>query len=106
MGGRGIAEPSEQELAPGAHRDLVLAVRALYRTAGFPSVRSIADGIRDGEYPALMNHQMVSEFLSGRTLSSLAKVQSLAMYLAAQQTPHRDPDETRTYFAALWDQAF
>ena len=108
MGGRGIPEPSEQELPPGLHRDLVLAVRALYRAAGFPSVRTIADGIKDGdeEFPDLMNHQLVAEFLRGRTLSTLPKVQSLAMYLAVQQTPRRDRDETRTHITALWDQAF
>lgn len=51
--------------------------------------------------PALMNHQLVSQFLSGRTLSTLPKIQSLAMYLAGQRTPRRDPS-AEVYHTPIW----
>lgn len=105
MARRGIAEPSEQELPSGAHRDVILAVHQLYRAAGFPSFRDIADAVQDGEYPALMNHQLVAEFLKGRTLSTLPKVQSFAMCLAEWPTPPGDRREASAQITSLWQAA-
>ena len=87
MGRRGIPVPNEEDTPPGPHRDLVTATHGLYWAAGWPSTRRIATDLKAGDYPSTMNHEMVSQFLRGRTLSTLQPVRSLAMLLAEWCTP-------------------
>lgn len=105
MGRRGIVMPSEREVPPCPRRDLVLAVHELYRAAGWPAARRIGAQLKDGEYPGTMNHEMVSQFIRGRTLSTLLPVRSLAMLLAELCTPARNPQEESDRIGELWQAA-
>ena len=61
-----ISMPSEATLPPGPHRDLVLALHALYRSAGLPSTRAISVAIRRRtDFPDTVSHEAVGMLLRG-----------------------------------------
>lgn len=97
--------PDERDVPPGPRRDLVMAAHELYRAAGWPSTRGMAADLQAGDFPGTMNHEMVSKFLRGRTLSTLPPVRSLAMLLAERCTPPRDPQQESARIGELWQGA-
>lgn len=109
MGRRaGIPRPNEAVVPPGPRRDLVLALHDLYEAAGWPSVARTARGLAEDEferYPAPMNHQLIAQFLHGRTIASLAQVRALAMIYADKCDPPRDYRAADEQIRILWQAA-
>jgi hypothetical protein len=74
--------PDEEQLPPGARRDLVTALHELYELAGKPPTRKISADIRDrDDLPGTLSHEGVSAVLRGaggvprwQNLESLVRV--------------------------------
>jgi hypothetical protein len=102
----GIEPPGENRLPAGPHRDLVLALHALYRGAGRPALRRIAQEINEAQdFPDTVSHETVSAILRGDGLPRWSKLESLVRQLVAWHHPNVDLDEQIERFLMLWDSA-
>ncbi|RSS75538.1 hypothetical protein EF918_24075 [Streptomyces sp. WAC06614] len=97
-----IVLPSELEIPPGPHRNLLAALHDLYRLAGFPSTRKISEAIARSEFARdSMSHQTVANILTGRRVPRWLKVEALvdALFtLARRETILHEVDR----FRSLW----
>ncbi|MFG2515507.1 hypothetical protein [Streptomyces sp. NPDC048584] len=98
-----IALPSESEISPGPHRNLLTALHDLYRLAGFPSTRVISKAITRSEFARdSMSHQTVANILTGRRVPRWLKVEALVdalLTLARRETALSEIDR----FRSLWE---
>ncbi|MFE7426450.1 hypothetical protein [Streptomyces sp. NPDC057545] len=98
-----IALPSESEIPPGPHRNLLEALHNLYRLAGFPSTRVISKVIARSEFARdSMSHQTVANILAGRRVPRWLKVEALVdalLTLARRETALSELDR----FRSLWE---
>ncbi len=98
----GISLPGKDCLPPGPHRALVEALYRLYEGAGKPSLRRIAAGITNGDFPDTVSHEKVGALLRGDGLPAWLKVECVVRQLAAWHNPRLDPDEEAARFTVLW----
>lgn len=102
----GIEPPGEDRLPAGPRRDLVLVLHDLYRGAGRPGLRRIANEIsRNHDYPDTVSHETVSAILRGEGGPRWSKLECVVRQLAAWHHPRLDPDEQVRRFLALWNAA-
>lgn len=98
-----IALPTESEVPPGPHRQLLIALHDLYRLAGFPSTREISRVIARSEFARdSMSHQTVANILTGRRVPRWLKVEALVdgfLTLARRETTPSEIDR----FRRLWE---
>lgn len=98
-----IVLPSETEVPPGPHRQLLIALHDLYRLAGFPSTRDISKVIARSEFARdSMSHQTVANILAGRRVPRWLKVEALVdglLTLARHETTLSEIDR----FRQLWE---
>lgn len=100
----GVQLPGSDELRPGPLRILTEALHDLYRAAGAPGLRTIANAVTDHERSRdTVSHQTVSALLHGADLPKWSKLESVVRVLAEQSTPRRDPTEEVRRFKHLWD---
>jgi hypothetical protein len=84
---RRIPMPGPHDVPPGPHRDLLVALHQLYRGAGLPSLRQIADAARDGDYRDTVSHEKVSAILHGCGLPRWSKLEVVVQVLADWHIP-------------------
>jgi NACHT domain/Pentapeptide repeats (8 copies) len=102
---RGIRMPDENVLPPGALRDLTATVHALYRAAGRPSVREIAQRILDNaDLRGTASHESVRAVLHGR-LTKWEVLDVVGRQLALMAHPTGNPDEVAMNLIQGWDRA-
>jgi len=100
----GVRLPGPDELPPGLSRELVEALHELYRAAGTPGLREIADTVtHDNRFRDTVSYQKVSEMLRGAGVPKWSKVEPVVRVLAEWSTPRRDPDDEAKRFKGLWD---
>ncbi|MFF7249808.1 tetratricopeptide repeat protein, partial [Embleya sp. NPDC008237] len=98
-----IGMPDEQRLPPGARRELVIALHALYTDAGRPGTRAAATAIsRRGDLPSTVSHETLSALLHGRAVPDWPRMESVVRHLAGASVRRPDPDETVLRFHDLW----
>ena len=76
--------------------------RSVRRGLGKPSLRRIATGVRDGNYPDTISHEKVNALLRGEGLPRWSKVECVVRWLAAWHNPRLSPDEVAARFNRLW----
>jgi hypothetical protein len=99
----GVTLPGEDELRPGPHRDLVVALHGLYQGAGRPALRRIAEAIGKNEgYLDTVSHERVGAMLRGTGVPGWPKVECVVRQLASWHRPSMDADEQVNRFIVLW----
>jgi hypothetical protein len=102
----GIELPGEDRLPAGPARDLVVALHELYRGAGRPGLRKIAQAVVHGHnFMDTVSHETVSDMLSGKSIPRWSKLDCVVRQLAEWNTPRLGPSETAERFLILWDAA-
>lgn len=102
----GVNLPGPEELPVGPKRALAEALQGLYRSAGAPSVRRIAQAVlEDDLFADTVSHQKVADMLHGTGVPKWSKYQPVVRVLAGWSTPRRDPDREARRFKQLWDEA-
>jgi HJR/Mrr/RecB family endonuclease len=100
----GVEPPKEAQLSPGPRRDLVLALHDLYRGAGRPGLRRIADAIRKADaFPDTVSHETASALLRGEGIPRWPKLECLVRQLSIWHHPRLDPEAQVAYFLILWN---
>jgi replicative DNA helicase len=78
--------PSEAEVPPGPHRQLLVDLHRAYAAAGRPGLRQIAEGLKaDDAAPATLNYQAVGKILNGKQLPNPRQLISLASWLFREE---------------------
>ncbi|MFJ8745811.1 hypothetical protein ACIRL2_41445 [Embleya sp. NPDC127516] len=102
-----IPMPDEQALPPGPRRDLVDGFHVLYRNAGRPGTRKMADAIRrDGSLPSTVAHETLAGLLHGRSVPDWPRLESAVRYLASVSVRGHDPEDIDVAviaFHVLWN---
>lgn len=81
-GKRGVSMPSEEDVTPGPHRELLVALHQIYVAAARPGLRPMSAGIRrDNRTPATVSHQKIGLILSGKKLPDPRQLISIATWL-------------------------
>ena len=95
---------SESALPPGPMRDLVDALRELYRAAGMLSTRVISEMIRGrDDLPDTVSHETVGLMLRGTRLVGWTKFECVVRLLAERSVnPVFDPLSSVRRFHDLW----
>jgi hypothetical protein len=102
----GIEPPGDVKLPPGPKRDLVLALHGLYRSAGRPGLRKIANAItEDDALPDTVSHETVSAMLRGTSIPRWPKLECIVRQLSIWHHPRLDPDAEVSRFLTLWNAA-
>jgi hypothetical protein len=102
----GIALPGLDRLPAGPHRDLTVALHRLYRGAGKPGTRQIAQAVMEGDYRDTVSHETVAAMLRGdEGLPRWVKLEAVVRVLAAWNTPRLDPDAEACQVQRLWHAA-
>lgn len=102
----GVQLPGPDELPPGPLRTLTEALHELYRAAGGPGLRMIANAVADDHrFRDSVSHEKVRELLQGIGSPKWSKLEPVVRVLAVRSTPRRDPDEEAKRFKRLWDSA-
>jgi len=102
----GIEPAGLDRLPEGPGRDLVLALHALYRGAGKPSTRRIAEYVQNGEYRDTVSHETVAAMLHGdRGLPRWEKLEAVVSVLALWHIPPLDPVAEATRMQKSWHAA-
>ena len=102
----GIELPGLDCLPEGPRRDLVVALHALYRGAGKPATRKIAEEVKNGDYRGTASYQTVANMLNGESaLRRWENLDAVVRVLACWQTPARNPDTEATRVLKLWNAA-
>jgi hypothetical protein len=102
----GVQLPGHDELRPGPLRTLTEALHELYRAAGEPGLRTIANAVADDDrFRDSVSHQKVRELLQGIGAPRWSKLEPVVRVLAERSTPVRDPGEEAKRFKHLWDAA-
>ncbi|MCX4528678.1 MULTISPECIES: DnaB-like helicase C-terminal domain-containing protein [unclassified Streptomyces] len=84
-GKRGIPMPDESTVAPGPHRDLLVALHEVYAAAGRPGLRTIARGVTaDDRLPSTLTHHAIGRVLGGSAIPSPRQAHALAAWLAEE----------------------
>ncbi len=100
----GVHLPGPDELPPGPSRELAEALHELYRAAGTPGLREIADTVtRDNRFRDTVSYQKISEMLRGVGVPKWSKVEPVVRVLAEWSTPRHDPGDEAKRFKSLWD---
>lgn len=100
----GVQLPGPGELRPGPLRTLTEALHELYRAAGEPGLRTIANAVAaDDRFRDSVSHQKVRELLQGIGSPRWSKLEPVVRVLAERSTPRRDPTEEARRFKHLWD---
>jgi hypothetical protein len=100
----GIELPGEDRVPSGPARDLVVALHDLYRGAGRPGLRKIAEAVvyRD-DFTDTVSHETVSDMLNGKGIPRWSKLNCVVRQLAEMNTPPLDPSKTAKRFLHLWN---
>ncbi|NGO45106.1 hypothetical protein [Streptomyces ureilyticus] len=70
--------PTESELPPGKHRNLLEAVHDIYRKAGCPGTRRISSTAAEATFAAdVISHQAVANILNGKSFPIWVKLQAM-----------------------------
>jgi Orotidine 5'-phosphate decarboxylase / HUMPS family len=102
----GIEPPGKDRLPEGPRRDLVLALHDVYRGAGRPGLRRIANEIsRNHDYRDTVSYETAGAILHGEGVPRWSKLECLVRQLVAWHHPHLDADEQVSRFLALWNTA-
>jgi hypothetical protein len=101
----GISLPDEDRLPTGPARDLVIALHELYRGAGRPGLRRIANAVRSGDFTDVVSHEAISDMLNGESVPRWSKLDCVVRQLAAWNVPPHDPSATAVRFLPLWEVA-
>jgi TIR domain len=99
----GIQLPGVDALPPGPLRQLTEALHELYRAAGKPALRKVADAVRKGDFRGTASHQKVAELLHGEGVPTWSSLECVVRVLAGWATPSRDADVVVAGFKQLWD---
>ncbi|TXC99784.1 hypothetical protein [Streptomyces sp. ISID311] len=112
--GRVLRMPTEEQLAPGPRREFVKALFSYYRSASRPTLRTIAELMREKSPDATGSPETVRRTLLGLSVpSSWSTVDSLLVVLC--DLAHIDPEPapvdddlwirsgTRAEIKALWN---
>ncbi len=98
-----IRLPSEKDLPPGVHRNLVIKLHELYRRAGFPGIKSISNAsIHLGDNCDIISHQGASNILSGKSIPRWNKLEALVLVLAGLDVSRPEPRKIAQEFHTLW----
>ncbi len=99
----GIDLPGPDRLPAGPNRDLVGALHELYRGAGKPSTREIAQAVMRGDFRSTISHETVAAMLRGDGgLPRWAKLEAVVRILATWNTSPLDPDAEAARMQRLW----
>jgi hypothetical protein len=102
----GIELPGEDRLPRGQARDLVVALHGLYRGAGRPGLRRIAEAVRSrDDLRDSVSHETISDMLNGKGIPRWSKLDCVVRQLAEWNTPMLDPLRTAKCFQRLWGAA-
>ncbi|WP_405543502.1 replicative DNA helicase [Streptomyces goshikiensis] len=79
--------PPEEDVPPGPHRQMLVALHAAYAAAGRPGLRPMALGLRlDDSAPATLNYQAIGKILNGKLIPNPKQLLSLAGWLFREGT--------------------
>ncbi|MFF3625451.1 serine protease [Streptomyces sp. NPDC002467] len=104
-GSRGVQMPPLEEFPEGPRRTVLENLHALYRAADRPGVRTISDGLADGDFRATMNRTLVSQVFRGDQWPTAWQLDSLVRWLTRRAIDGRDPDAEANRFLALYQHA-
>lgn len=104
-GSRGVQMPPLEEFPDGPRRTVLENLHALYRAADRPGVRTISDGLADGDFRATMNRTLVSQVFRGDQWPTAWQLDSLVRWLTGRAIDGRDPDAEANRFLALYQHA-
>lgn len=91
------------KLPEGAHRDLVMALQELHRSAGWPGLRKVSETIKLGDFASTLSHERLRAILQGRGgLPRWINLEPSVRVLAGWCHPRRDPDIEAGRLQALW----
>ncbi|MFD3824166.1 replicative DNA helicase [Streptomyces sp. NPDC058625] len=104
-GKRGLVMPGEEQVPPGPHRQMLIALHRAYAAAGRPGLRQIALGLKlDDSAPATLNYQAVGKILNGKQLPNPRQLASLALWLSREGSVEGQTDEdSRDFLQQLLD---
>ncbi|MBC6449713.1 toll/interleukin-1 receptor domain-containing protein [Actinokineospora sp. HBU206404] len=92
------------DLPRGPLRELTEALHELYRAAGTPGLRMIADTVtEDDRFRDTVSHQKVSAMLHGSGMPKWSKLEPVVRVLAEWSTPQRSSSDEARRFKQLWD---
>lgn len=102
-----ISMPDENALPPGPRRDLVERFHKLYRGAGRPGTRRLANAIRrDGRLPSTVAHETLADLLHGRSVPDWPRLESAVRYLTSISVRGFSDEDVATAVVAfheLWN---
>jgi hypothetical protein len=100
----GVHLPGVNELPPGPRRDLAIALHALYRAAGMPSTRDLANAIKGrSDLPGTLSREGVSAALRGTiNLPRWPNLESLVRVLAQRAAEQVDVEAETIRIQGLW----
>src|SRR5690242_5766240 len=94
--------PEPDVLPPSPMRNLVEALHQLYRGAGMPGLRRIADTVQKGDYRDTVSHEKIAAMLHGKGLAGWSKLEPVVRVLATWHVPHLDVDTQVVRLQQLW----
>lgn len=97
--------PPLEEFPAGPRRTVLENLHALYRAADRPGVRTISDGLADGDFRATMNRTLVSQVFRGDRWPTAWQLDSLVRWLTKRAIDGSDPDAEASRFLALYQHA-
>ncbi|MFI1585564.1 hypothetical protein [Embleya sp. NPDC020630] len=99
-----IPMPDERALPLGARRELVEEFHRLYRDAGWPGTRRMAEDIRQHDAsPTTVAHETLAGLLHGRAVPDWPRLESAVRHLASVSIRRPDADELVLRFHELWN---
>ncbi|MFE6817647.1 hypothetical protein [Streptomyces sp. NPDC057677] len=100
-----VLMPDESQVPPGPDRTLLGELLALHRQAGDPSLRRIAQRVRDiDERTTEVSHQTVSAMLTKGRFSTWARLEAVVLALAGMAAGRPEPREVALWFHCLWQE--
>ncbi|MFJ7274839.1 hypothetical protein [Kitasatospora sp. NPDC098663] len=97
------AMPSEDDVPPGAERDLLLALHELYDKAGRPGVKRISEAVKsDDSFSDVVSHETVSKLLDGRAVPGWHKLRCVVTVLVRDAVVRPDLQTVLDQFHGLW----
>jgi len=97
--------PPLEEFPTGPRRVVLENLHALYRAADKPGVRTISEGLAQGDFRATMNRDLVAKVLSGRRWPTAWQLDSLVRWLATRAIDVKDPEAESGRLLWLYQQA-